>query len=127
MEPLEKVFQELNKESYELKNHKENLRAVLHRRNDREEQVSYWDMRTIFASISFAAIAILSISIISPITTDRKIDEEHTLYGRLLKNTNAMKSGGASGEDAIIEVAQEGVIVTMQFNKNRVLINSNIK
>lgn len=126
MESLEKIFQELNKETYELNDHKEGLRSVLHRRNAKEEQNSYWDLKTVLASMSFAAIAIVSISIISPATTDKRIDEGSTLYGRLAKNTNAMKYDTGLGGNTI-ELSQGGVIVAMQFNKNKVLINSNIK
>lgn len=127
MENLESIFQKINKENYELCNHKEKLRLALTNNKyfDKNEQFSNpWNFKIAFSSISFAAIIIIGTFLITPKTIDENHTQNQTLYDRLIANTNASKISNGAGNIYAIEMQQDNVRTVLYFNNNKKLVNT---
>jgi hypothetical protein len=122
MEELETIFQKINRESYDLKNHKRNLGLILQNNKYFKKRTNTWDLRMAFASISFALLIIIGTISYSPQTISKNNLSNNSilpLYDRLLKNNNTNIAGGNT-----IEITQENIRTTLYFDNNKKLINS---
>lgn len=129
MDKIESIFQKINRENYDLKNHKENLRLSLINSkyfNSADKKFS-WDFKMVFSSVSFSAIVIIGIFLLSPKTVNQTNHVSTLpLYDRLLTNNNSAKVYAGGGNMQIIEVSQENIKTVLYFDNNKKLVNSQI-
>jgi len=121
------MFQKINKTSYELENHKESLRAALMQNKYFTQNDLRWNFSLAIPSLSFAFIVIIFTGtyISQPIVLEKKDDFQSTLYGRLSKNNNVLRSDYGSIKE--LQIKQENVKTSLYFNKKNVLIRSETK
>ncbi|MCK9578078.1 hypothetical protein M0R01_01120 [bacterium] len=124
---IEEMFQKINKTSYELENHKESLRAALMQNKYFTQNDLRWNFSLAIPSLSFAFIVIIFTGtyISQPIVLEKKDDFQSTLYGRLSKNNNVLRSDYGSIKE--LQIKQENVKTSLYFNKKNVLIRSETK
>ncbi|MDD4409107.1 MAG: hypothetical protein PHW52_00460 [Candidatus Pacebacteria bacterium] len=123
MEDLEIIFQKINKDSYDLRNHKTKLGLILQNNKYFDEKDNYWDMKTIVTSLSFSILVIIMTMSLSPQTTGTDTFANNTtLYDRLVRNSNTSSFEIANGR--AIEIRQSNVKTTLYFNSSKKLVNS---
>lgn len=125
---LEELFQKINKVQYEPKNHKEALRLVLlNNKHFQTKNDIKWNLSLALPSLSFAFIILISTGTLPPpIPIMKTSTNQNTLYSRLSKNSNVIKAdyGGGIKE---LQINQENTRMSLYFNKQNILIRSEIK
>ena len=123
MKDLKLLFQNINNETHDLNNHKNELRRFLQNSTYfKNETDNGFDLKLIFSSLSLAVIAIVFMSAMSPRTI---YDPNNNLYDRMSKMEN-MKELNFGDNHLVLEISQDSVNTTLYFNNNKKLINSNI-
>jgi len=119
MEELERIFKNIDREGYGLPSHKEVLRRTLINHDFFKEKEPTWDLKSLFSSLSFSAIIIVVVIILSPQTIGT---DKENLFDRLSNNSNVSVAQG--GDMKVIEIEQAGMKTTLYFDNSKKLINS---
>ena len=126
---FDELLQKINKECYEPKNHKNGLKAALVNNEYFKKEIPGNNWYTNFAIPSFS-LALTIFIILGTFNPTPKINEkisiknnENTLYGRLSKNNNIIKTDYGNGIKQI-EINQENVKTKLYFNNKNILIRS---
>ncbi|MCK9393215.1 MAG: hypothetical protein WCX30_03295 [Candidatus Paceibacterota bacterium] len=130
---IEEIFQKINKDNHELKNHRNNLRAtLLENKYFIKKENNYPRLNITLPSLSLTLSTIIFIGVYilipktTPIQTLSKNDQGSSLYARLSKNNNTTKLT-KTNETKTLEINQENTKTILHFNSNNVLTNSTVK
>ena len=128
---IDELFQKINKDNYELKNHKDKLRVILlndkyFTRKENAFSLSNFALPSLSLTLS-AVIFIAAYTIIPKTIPDQVLTDNHnsTLYARLLKNNNTTTP--TNDETKTLEINQENTKTILRFNNKNVLIDSKVK
>jgi len=128
---IDDLFQKINKEIYEPKDHKDKLRAaLLNNKYFVPKESNRWNFNLAIPSLSLSLTIFVFISayILIPKTTTYELtfgEQKQTLYNRLSKNNNTAKIMDQNGMKGL-EVSQENTKTTFYFNHKNILIGSGV-
>jgi len=133
MENIEQIFKKVNNDRIELKDHKNKLKSVLMNSKYFKEEESGWDWKLTVSSLSFSSLLIV-FAYIHPVAYNNNQqvaganDAKGGFYNTLISSKNASPSEGEwnNQEVKIIQTVEENSRAVYYFNKQNVLVNSQV-